>query len=63
MASTMANQTSNSDYFASLDESAKIWYREKWAMRGNIPDPYLTMEKGDKGLEWSKMPEVQCPDI
>ena len=32
-------------------------------MRGNIPDPYLTTEKGDNGLEWSKLPGVQYPDI
>ena len=55
-----------SEYYESLEGNAKVRYREKLALMGDITDPYIVITmtgNQNNDLEWHDWPEVQYPDI
>ena len=51
-----------STYYRELDEEAKVRYREKLAMLGDVDDPYIK-ERQSTVTDWQQWPEVEYPDI
>ena len=52
-----------SAYYHTLDDTSKMWYREKLSKFGGLKDPYLGEQEGVGEDPWDKWPEVQYPDI
>ena len=63
LSAVMAKQVAFSNYYYSLEESAKSRYRDKLALLGGIADPYLTEHLEGESVDWQNWPEVQYPDI
>ena len=63
-----ANQKKRySPHYQTLEENAKRRYQEKFAMLGDIEDPYIAINAAASsrgpGLDWQHWPDVEYPDI
>ena len=52
-----------SEYFYSLDDTAKQRYKVKLELVGALEDPYVAYERGIVSVDWNNWPQVGNLDI
>ena len=59
----LASTAKHSEYYYSLDDTAKQRYKVKLELVGALEHPYVAYERGIVSVDWNNWPQVEYPDI